>query len=193
MSKLILVLLLSSVGWAQMVTFGVKGGVAAGTPTADYGILKIDPGYWTVGPTVEFHTRIRLSLELAGLYSSYTVGYPTIQTPPFPLFRYTSVQQTHAWDIPAVLKYRFSEGTVRPFVFAGVNYRRENSHVSGFCETGVCTVVNTYSTSQDRIGPTAGAGIEWKPGRIRIAPEFRYTHLNRPGANQFSVLLGVSF
>ncbi|MGC4055179.1 MAG: hypothetical protein QM757_40600 [Paludibaculum sp.] len=62
----------------------------------------------------------------------------------------------------------------------------------GGCGASI-TYLPRYSTSQDRIGPTVGAGLEWRFGRLRAAPEFRYTRLNRTGANQYSLLFGLSF
>jgi len=196
MRSFLLALLTATVATSQVVTFGVKGGAPLGNPTPDYGYLHISSDYWTVGPTLEFHLPVRFSLELSGLYSSYTVRYPIIAVPNSPSsVAYGSTGEVHAWDIPLALKYRFTAGKINPFVLAGVNYRRENADIRPDClrATGQACLGAAYSTSQDRLGPTAGGGIELRYRRTRIAPEFRYTRLNRPGASQYGLLLGITF
>jgi hypothetical protein len=196
MSKLLLSLLLPVAAWPQVVAFGVKGGVPFGRPTDDYGRLHIRSGHWVVGPTAEFRLPLHLGFEIGGLYSRYTTDYPVTQPAGTPGLRVWGRANTGAWDFPAIIKHRFlpEESPMRPFVFGGVNYRRENSHFAGKCDTpaGSCQA-GSYDSSQDRLGPAFGGGVEWKFGYLRVAPEFRYVHLNRPGANQFKLLLGISF
>jgi hypothetical protein len=36
-------------------------------------------------------------------------------------------------------------------------------------------------------------GIEFKYGRLKIAPEGRYMHLDRPGVNEVTVMAGFTF
>ncbi len=204
MRFLFVFLLLPAAAWCQVATFGVKGGVPLGQPADDFGHLKINSEHWTVGPTVEFHLPARFSLELGALYSGYNSKYDTnisiLSPAPLPNFRLTSRGDTRAWDFPAAIKYRFRSEGFTPFVLGGVNYRRESSDVRVTCtadDGGGCgasiTYLANYSTSQDRIGPTVGGGLEWRFGRLRAAPEFRYTHLNRTGANQYNLLFGLSF
>jgi hypothetical protein len=131
---------------------------------------------------VEFRLPAHLAIEISGLYSSYTVHYPSI--PVQGITPADTTGETHAWDFPAALKYRFLDTAVTPFILGGVNYRRENSEIHTSAP---------YTASQDRLGPLAGGGVEWKAGRLRLAPEFRYTRLNRPGANQYSLLFGITF
>ncbi|MBN9658244.1 MAG: outer membrane beta-barrel protein [Acidobacteria bacterium] len=202
--RFLFLFLLLPAAWCQVATFGVKGGVPFGQPADDFGHLKIGSEHWTVGPTVEFHLPARFSLELGALYSGYNTSYETdisILSPVIlPDFRLVGHGDTRAWDFPAAIKYRFRPEGFTPFVLAGVNYRRESTDVRVTCVTGdggSCganiTYLAGYSTSQDRIGPTFGGGLEWRFGRLRAAPEFRYTHLNRSGANQYSLLFGLSF
>lgn len=193
----LLALLGAALAHSQVVTFGVKGGAPLGKPTADYGYLKVEPGYWTVGPTAEVHLPAGVSLEVSALFSRYTVKYPIVAVPSPPPSSpiYSSTGDVRAWDFPLALKYRFGGGPFRPFVLGGVNYRRENADIQPECHTaGAPGCLGTaYSTSQDRLGPVAGTGIEFRYRRVRIAPEFRYTHLNRPGAHQYGLLLGFTF
>lgn len=204
MRNLLLFLLIPVAASSQVVTFGIKGGVPFGQPTADFGHLKIDSGHWTVGPVAEFHYRARLSFEVGALYSGYDVLYDansSILSPaPLPNVRIDGRGETKAWDIPAVVKYRFRASGWTPFVLGGFNYRRESTDVHVSCTAAdgracgsTIGFTERYSTSQDRVGPTFGAGIEWRYGRIRFAPEIRYTRLNRPGSSQYTVLLGVTF
>ncbi|MGJ5815236.1 outer membrane beta-barrel protein [Paludibaculum fermentans] len=202
--RFLLVFLLLPAAWGQVATFGVKGGVPFGQPADDFDHLKINSEHWTVGPTVEFHLPARFSLELGALYSGYNVRYDTnislVSPVPLPYFRLVGHGDTKAWDFPAAIKYRFRTQGVTPFVLGGVNYRRESTDVRVTCtaeDGGHCgssiAYTDRYSTSQDRVGPTFGGGLEWRFGRLRAAPEFRYTRLNRTGANQFNLLFGLSF
>ena len=191
---LILIFLCSAAAQSQPLRFGVKGGVPLGQPTADFGHLKVEADHWTVGPSVEFRLPARLSLEIDALYSSYTVQYSALPAAGGQQSQASGTGNTRAWDFPAAFKFRFRNGA-GPFVLGGVNYRRESSDVILACFTfaGQSCALNAYGTSQDRLGPVLGGGFEWKLGRIRLGPEFRYTHLNRPGANQYLLLFGVGF
>jgi len=46
-------------------------------------------------------------------------------------------------------------------------------------------------TAVDRAGPQQV--VEFGLGKMRIAPEYRYTRLNRPGGNQSTLLVGFTF
>jgi len=56
-------------------------------------------------------------------------------------------------------------------------------------------VFNNYTglskINSNRRGEVAGGGVEFRYGRLKIAPEVRYTRLSNPGANQVSVLAGL--
>jgi hypothetical protein len=50
-----------------------------------------------------------------------------------------------------------------------------------------------YSFTGGPGGPTVGLGVEHKYGRVKFAPEVRYTHLSNPTANVLTVMVGVTF
>ena len=133
MFKQIVLILFSVCAAAQPVTFGVKGGTLLGNPTREGPGLHVSPDHWAVGPVLEFHFPLRLSLETGALYSSYSMTYPAIGAA-------TQWRSEHkSWDVPAVIKYRFTNGVYRPFVFAGANYRRqEGGDTLSVASSAVC-------------------------------------------------------
>jgi hypothetical protein len=183
---------------AQVVSFGVKAGVPV-TDALPYNFdgFHLDTGRWTVGPTAEFHLPARISIEIDGLYR----GYRTISSFPVGIAGSPYLIESHndvkAWDFPLLLKYRILGGPTRPFVDAGYQLTHESSDVTTTCVStgGVCNLLLVHPTqsSLNRTGPAAGGGIEFKAGKIRLAPEVRYVHLNKPGTNQVTILFGVTF
>ncbi len=202
---------------AQIFSFGVKAGapVTSALPydTGPHSI--VDTGRWTVGPTAEFRLFSHLSFEADALFRGYRAqssggsfilsGTSLVSIAGSP-FSASFRQNTKEWDFPLLLKYRFQAGPVRPFVDAGF----ELAHASSdFNNSFVClaspatcsaadigsfiTSQSRYSSSVNRHGPVAGAGIEFKFGKIKISPEVRYTNLTRPNANEVTVLAGITF
>ena len=107
-------------------------------------------------------------------------------------------RDTNAWDFPALLKYRLSEATIRPYINAGYQYTHESTTFRAKClnESGACaaTLIRPeFEESLDRAGPVAGGGLEFRYWKLRLAPEVRYTRLNKPGINQVTLLFGVTF
>jgi hypothetical protein len=110
-----------------------------------------------------------------------------------------------AWDFPFLLKYRILSGPMRPFLNAGMSVTHQSTDSSG---TTICLgplpcyppdSTNSafdnfkYENSRNRRGIVAGAGVEFKYGRAKIAPEFRYTRLNNLGTHQAAILFGLTF
>ena len=192
--------------------FLITGGTSiVNIGTGPISVTSADTGRWTVGPTAEVKIYRRFSLELDALYRSYrntsvfvfsgplTPGGDTVQ------FESAAKNETHVWDLPVLLKYRFTAGRWRPFLDAGYQWSFSSSDVRSnlTCLSGpnTCSGVplpfgpssGTTSTDVAR-GPAAGAGVEIKVGKFKLAPEVRYTHLsNAPNANQVTVLAGFTF
>ena len=196
---------------AQFVSFGVKGGVPLleAIPNHRYSSFDtLNTGRWTVGPTVEFRLPFRFSFEVDALFRGYRIegnkplylGGPNLS----PLL-FSNRQDVKVWDFPFLLKYRILSGPVRPFLNAGMSVTHQSADYSGttIClgplpcyppdSTGSAFDNFKWANSQNRRGIVAGAGVEFKCGRTKIAPEFRYTRLNNLGTHQAAILFGLTF
>jgi hypothetical protein len=200
MRSIIVFLSLAGLASAQIVTFGGKVGVpvTAAWPFHSSGQYA-DTGRWTAGPTAEFRLPARLSIEIDGLFRQYRVitDFP-IGVPGLAASLVETKRDTNAWDFPVLLKYRLTEGPIRPFVNAGYQYTHESTTFRTRClnESGACAaalIQPRFEESLDRSGPVAGGGLEFRYWKLRLAPEVRYTRLNKPGMNQVTLLFGVTF
>ena len=204
-------------GQAQRVSFGVKGGLTGMNGFSGFATNSETRAY-TLGPMVEVKLPRSLAIEADVLYRR--MGY-TSSVSYFGLTDITRMR-AHAWDVAALLKYSGSRGAVRPYLAAGVALRRF-SGVAGTRQTFghlpySGTIVDTtspleakYLLERDPVGLAAGAGLQFKTGRLRIGPEVRYTRwlsraVDEPGSqysggfhplfssqNQIDFLLGLSF
>ena len=200
---------------AQIVSVGVKAGVPVTGALPGYynnNGSVLDTGRWTIGPTIEFRLPYGFSVEGDALYRSYRLvqsfgvaifsGVGFNVAPAFESFR----QDTKAWDFPLLLKYRFGSRQFRTFVDAGYAWSHESSDISFsyacLASTPECAASNTgflvsssrsYQSSSNRGGPTGGIGVEFKFGKIKFAPEVRYTHMKNPTSSQVTVLGGFTF
>jgi hypothetical protein len=132
---------------------------------------------------VEVKLRRSLAIEADVLYRR--MGY-TSSVSYFGLTDITRMR-AHAWDVAALLKYSGSRGAVRPYVAAGVALRRFSGvagtiHKFGISPADRTVVIDTtspvqakYLLEKDPVGPTAGAGLRFTAGRLRIGPEVRCT------------------
>ncbi len=193
---------------AQVVSFGIKAGVPM-TQASPHRFAgeAIDTGRWTVGPTIEVRLVHNFSLEADALYHSYSSQNRSSFTDPDYGLMFSSIRSdTKAWDLPLLLKYRFLSGSWRPFVDGGYAVSYESNDVTAIltCYTSgtLCNASSTYqglgtpSTfgySGFRRGPSAGAGVEFRFGKVKIAPEIRYTRIDNPNTNQATAMVGFSF
>lgn len=202
---------------AQIVSFGVKTGepLTSALPYSDYGSNLLDTGRWTIGPTVELRLVHGFSLEVDALYRGYRQagsysfsasiadGTNLVNLIPFSS---SYRQDTKVWDFPVLLKYRFTAGRVHPFVDAGYTWSHESSdQVQSLTCLGTSDACNasdlkpyfhtqtTSTGSNNRGGPTAGGGVEFKYGKVKIAPELRYTRFGRPNSNNATLMVGFTF
>jgi len=219
MRRFVLYLFNAALASAQIVSVGVKGGVPAtqalaGSYSSPTNIL--DTGRWTIGPTIEFRLLFGFSLEADALYrgyreqSSFTSNEVIIPpgtnlNPVIPAFFVSSQSNTKVWDFPLLLKYRVGSHRFRPFVDAGYTFSHRTSDFTSFsrclssqavCQASAPVFGNgTFrgSFSENSGGPTGGVGVEYRYGRVKIAPEVRYTHLGNPTSNLVTVMVGVTF
>jgi hypothetical protein len=193
-AKLALLFLCSSAVFAQRVSIGVKGGVpitGAFTDTTAMGVDAIrrtfsESNQYIVGPMVELHLPLGLSVEADGLY--HPLNFAT-ENRVIPLGLFRSVTNISSWESPILGKYRSPIPLVKPFVELGPNFRHVGGNRTYFSNTGL----------------TMGVGIELRLGKLRMGPEVRYTRWasdasSPPGApfapsnlNQAVFLIGISY
>jgi hypothetical protein len=201
-----------------IVSAGFKAGIPASSAVSNFGnfitpvsVSSVDTGRWTLGPTFELRLYRGFSLEVDALYRSYrNTGAVTINQIFIPggdslqLFN-TFKSDTRVWDLPLLLKYRFLTGRWRPFLDAGYSWSFSSSDTTSFftCQSGASACAAspfkfgsfTGSTGNNVArGPVVGVGVEFKVGKIKVAPEIRYTHpSNARNVNQVTVLAGFTF
>jgi opacity protein-like surface antigen len=180
---LTLFVLVSTAAVCQPISVGVKGGVPFGdafTFTGGKLTVPTNTAHWIIGPMVELHLPLGLSVEADALYRSYQIS-----------------ETGSEWQFPILGKYKFLAGPVRPYVGAGVNF----NHVSGFPKLVTGTIPHATAA-----GFSLEGGVEFKLLRLRLAPELRFTHWGNPNIdlnpiniglkssqNQAMVLVGLSF
>jgi hypothetical protein len=204
---------------AQIVSVGVKGGVPATQAVSGYFPSPtniLDTGRWTIGPTIEFRLLLGFSVEVDALYRGYREQFssfsnevilsgPSTAGTTYPATFFASQSNNKVWDIPLLLKYRIGMRRLKPFVDAGYTFSRrtEDSDTIFAClsSASVCnasdfafnTFESHYSFTENTGGPTAGVGVEYRYGRVKFAPEVRFTRLSQPTANILTVMVGVTF
>lgn len=140
---------------------------------------------YVIGPTLEIALPWRgLSVEIDALYRPMNLTMAGVR--PDGSLHSISPATVVTWQFPALAKYRFASGSVKPFIEAGPSFR-----VSG----------NLNNASPSVYGGTAGLGMEANLRKLRIGPVVRYTHWaadpdfagSRTKRNQVELLVGVSF
>ena len=193
-----LLALFARVATGQPVSVGVTVGVPFGDPYSLPGReFVIDKQQWTIGPTIEFNLPLRLAIGIDAMYQPLSArGGTSIEGAPF-----TATGSASRWDVPIYLKYRLGDWpVVRPFVAGGGGVgvawgsfeRRGNGPLFG-----LATVVRR-DLNEVGGGVLVGGGVEFKLGRLKIAPEIRYTNwqsgiLASQRLNQTSILAGFRF
>jgi len=195
---------------AQPLSYGLKLGTPINDPSQRDSFSTVSPGRWIGGPFVELHLPLRLSVEFSALIRTSREN----ETRPFRWgvaqnpYLITSTDKVQTWDLPLLLKYRFTEGTFRPFVGAGGAWshrRSEYQYLStcmgpqGSCSPAEFPVPDQSAGSRKsiltRFGPAASAGIDIATKHLTLSPEVRWNQSfsGAPKRNQFSVLVGFSF
>lgn len=190
-------------GFAQLVSFGVKGGVPATDAfktarAAGNGYVSGTKRY-VAGGTFEVRLPAGIGVELDALYRR--LNYEASGTDG------STSTSGNSWEFPLLFKLRAVEPSIRPFLVAGPSFR----HVSGLKQFLVDPLGRRRDTAdppelQNRFstGFTAGVGLEIG-NRFRLVPEVRYTRWGwenfqsaaiprfRSNLNQLDVLLGIHF
>ncbi len=173
--------LLSAAGtFAQPLRFGIIAGVPVhGLLTAAASGYRAGTGYYTLGPAVEVSLAYRLAFEADLLYKH--VSYASL----------AGTGDTGRWELPLIARYHFGG----PFLGVGVSF----NHLTGFHDARI-----VESRHRGTMGFVAGAGIEKRWGRLRLAPEIRFTRWVdrnfgvfdaplRSNLTQVELLVGLSF
>ena len=192
---------LSANASAQVLTFGVQGGVPAQTPRG-----RTDAVPFVLGPSVGIRISSGLSLETGLLYRRIGRGVETALFA-FPENSVTARFETwrgNAVEVPLLAKYRFlsDRSGWRPFLTAGPALRR----------TSITSNVGTYPNPTDagrilvgqskniqwKIDPSFGTGVDLRTGRFHIEPEVRYSYWGAGKTtsirkNQVNFMLGFRF
>ena len=137
----------------------------------------------------------------------YTFAHDTLYS--------TARERDNTWEFPLLLKYKLRFPVLHPFVEAGVAPRTISGRVAATGQISLNTPATTpplgpsvpisYSPS---VGFVAGGGIQFNLGRLRLAPQVRYTRwatapvgggnyllgsTYSSNQNQFDLLVGISW
>ncbi len=193
----LLLWLLAVPAFCQPISIGIKGGVPLDRAgQGDDTRTTVDKRRWTVGPSVEVHLPGRFSIGVEALYRR--LGYSTVRNVGQASFFEKST--TDHWEVPIYAKYRFGDEPVRPFVLGGGAFEHAKVRGTAGC-TGdpmLCGSTGTHELKSSSWGGgyVAGAGVEFRLGTWKIAPEIRYTRWVRgyfagTGSDQPALLLGL--
>jgi hypothetical protein len=166
---------------AQLIGLGFIGGARVSTET--FGNIHTESNREVVGPRVDVHVSKNFFVEVDGLFRpvGFTAYQQSLVTNEVVRERSTS------WEIPMMLKYRYTGYKVRPFFGVGYDPRwvsgtdvSNGAFVSG-ARNGITTytylinqtVKTAYPVSN---GLVASGGMEFVVGPLRISPELRYMH-----------------
>lgn len=215
---LLIVVATACATYGQSFGAGVKVGALATAPfestsvtISDATLLRSEKYFpksprLILGPMVELRLPRRLAVEVSVIhrrirYSSESHVREIIPDPFLPLdetLRFDTL--TRGLELAILLKYRFTDEQVRPFVSAGYSVRwaldieREVQTDSGPVRLPRSALGTVHRTSP---GFVVVGGVEWQIFAVRIAPEIRDTHWYSPGlvssANQLEALLNVGF
>jgi hypothetical protein len=134
---------------------------------------------FVAGPAVEIALPGQLSVEVDAIY--HPLRYLSTTSLDGTVLHTERFSQAITWEFPVLAKYRFGKSSVRPLVELGPSFRLPQQVNSDLSTTGI----------------TAGAGVEFRIGALKVAPALRYTHWSSDQTgvtqNQATLLVGISF
>jgi hypothetical protein len=140
---------------------------------------------YLVGPTIEVGLPRRIALGFEALYRPLNQTAATLLADGS--LRSISPATVITWELPVLMRYRFTEEKWQPLVEAGPSFR---------------TAGNLNASSPSSKGITLGVGLRTRIGVARVTASFRYTRwasdplyaiAARTNRNQVVFLLGISF
>ena len=192
--------------FAQSISVGVTAGVLTTDDLSGAGATGASKRY-VVGPAVDIGLPFGLGVEVGALYRRE--GYQSS----FSSFAYSifSGERANSWEFPMTVKYRIPFAVGQPFVEAGYAPRVIHGTVSSNFSSVFPNVGFLHSTTSTdwpvSHGVVGGGGVQFGIGRVRLAPEVRYTHRNniaisgyygdgpswQPTQNQVDVLVNIGW
>jgi hypothetical protein len=161
-------------GETQTISFGVSGGLPLNPLITSSGNQAATTGRYTFGPALQVALPRGLGLDVEFLYKRSDFGF--IADP--------SRATAHRVELPLLLRYSFSKSSLHPFVHAGLAFNRviavggaDVCGQGGSGEENYCLRDRTVAVLRHRRthGPVVGAGVEFRWGVVRLAPELRVT------------------
>lgn len=182
MTKLLPFLLCAPALFAQPISLGLKIGApfneAFDTLAQPRELFESETRRYILGPTLEVHLPLRFSIEVDALYTKWNFSSASAVADSVT----TATASVNSWEVPLMLKYRFSGGLLRPFVDTGVAFNtlsgvgelRDFFRSSGLSnQPGVDP--SEAVRSGVRRGFVLGGGLEVRVPFLRISPEIRWT------------------
>jgi hypothetical protein len=185
--------LTTAFGAEHIFSFGIKAGVPLTDAFSDSTSMGVDvithtfsnTKNYVIGPTVELHLPLGLSVEADALYRPLNLT-TDITVVPQPPGHYSA--SINSWEFPILGKYHFLHTpVVKPYVEAGPIFRHVGSQASYLSNSGFAL----------------GGGVDLKLWLVRITPELRYSRWGGDAAmtftvppsqlNQAEILLGIAF
>ena len=215
-ASLMLFLLATQDARAQLVSFGVKGGVPLTDAVGGNFGGSSEARRYTVGLMVELRLPASFAFAADGLYKR--TGYRASQSDSGVTIM--GQVRAHSWEFPLLVKYYLLPlaQAARPFVGSGYVVPHLSA-VTGIAQitgtlsggTRIDTTLSVPASIVIRKDPThgiaVGAGLRVGAGPLHVAPEVRYTRWGgRPfddqgprgfflqsSRNQVELLVGMSF
>jgi hypothetical protein len=195
-----------STAWSQVISFGGKIGI----PVLDATVRHDESRPLLVGPSVEVRLPGGFALEADAIYhrvgstTSFIGIAPSANLiPTNNLLYFIDRTRGNSWEFPVLGKYYFRRDSAwQPFVSTGWALRTVSFHTVGSENTNSSdprqffTFNNRYTAGVD-VGGVIAVGVRYHLGRLKLAPEFRYTRWGSSDStlskNQAGVILGISF
>jgi hypothetical protein len=165
------------------VSIGAMGGVRVSNEV--FGNISSESKRYLIGPRVDVHLPHNFFVEVEALYRPF--GFTAYQVSN--LTNEIIRERANSWEIPILLKYRYTGFRAHPFIGAGYDPRfvHGTDVTNGAFQSGVKSGIPTFTFLFNQQTPTnypvshgavVSGGVEFIAGPIRISPELRYTHWN---------------
>ncbi len=177
--------------FSQSLTLGVKGGLRLTADDPPYPPLQVSNSRrYIAGPSVEVGLPLHFAVEVDALYSRLgnTEFVPLIAN------EWDIRTIINSWSFPVLARYRWK--TLSFFAGAAPRHASGEMHTIhyGFYPGEITFSSSSWSAHDDAL--VAGAGANFRFGRLRLAPEIRYLRWHVPSQPASSdtayYLLGAS-
>ena len=206
--RLVLFFISGCLCFGQSLSVGVIGGVH-GTDDIT-GAATSESKRYIVGPALDLGLPFGLGVEFDVLYSreGYRTSYGNFAGSSF------TSERANSWQFPLLARYKLPFPFLKPFVEAGyatgiLPGSTSINTISIDLLTDIATFGRLHESTNWKTnhGFIAGGGVQFGLGRLRLAPELRYTHWNNPAItgtyadgpsyqstqDQVDVLVGISW